>query len=200
LIDIKRSMNSDIFFRLANVLILGGFTCIRAPYIWQSIKQAANPEDRKRSIIYTAISIVMVLVGFYYLYSPGAFYTFAVPFPDVIKYAGVMIGLAGNVLLLWTHKALDKNFAMYVTSTKNHKLVTSGPYAIVRHPMYTAFIMIAAGFFLVSSNLFFGAFVAVMIYPLIYRMNIEESYLSETFGETYRKYMAETKRLLPYIY
>ena len=89
---------------------------------------------------------------------------------------------------------------MYVTSTKDHRLVTNGPYARIRHPMYTAFLMIAMGFFLVSSNLFFGGFTALIIYPLIYRMNIEERYLSKTFGSDYKDYMAKTNRLLPFIY
>lgn len=189
-----------MIFRLANLGILGGFTLIRIPYILQSINHAANPQDKRTSIIYGIISAAMVIVGFYYLYQPTALSWFEIHLPLWVRISGILVGVLGNGLLLWTHIALDRNFAMYVTSTKNHELVTSGPYATVRHPMYSAFIMIALAFFLVSSNLFMGSFVLLIIYPLFYRMHIEEKYLLKVFGEDYKSYIKSTKRLIPFIY
>lgn len=193
-------MNLETFYTLANALIAGSFIGIRIPFIIQSIRQAANALDRWRSVLYSFFSAAMAFVFFLFLIAPESFSRFSTDFPDWLRIAGVVIGLGGDILLLWTHFSLDTNFAMYVTSTKNHRLVTNGPYARVRHPMYTAFLMTAAGFFLVSSNLFFGGFFVLIIYPLIYRMNIEEKYLSKTFGEDYQKYMSKTKRLIPFIY
>lgn len=193
-------MELDIVFRLANTAILSGFTLIRIPYIFQSIKQAASPQDKRTSILYALISALMVFIGFYYLYNPNIFSAFADQLPISLRIIGVVIGVLGNLLLLWTHQSLGKNFAMYVTSIKNHQLVTTGAYAKIRHPMYTGFILILFGFFLTSSNLLIGGFAAAMIYPIIYRMNIEEQYLLITFGEKYADYISATKRLIPFIY
>lgn len=200
IVTFYEGMEWEMIFRLANLVILGGFTLIRIPYILASINHAANPQDKRTSIVYGIISAVMVIVGFGYLYHPSIFSWFDVNLPTWIRLLGILIGVLGDGLLLWTHIALDRNFAMYVTSTKDHELVTSGPYATVRHPMYSAFIMIALGFFLVSSNLLMGGFVVLMIYPLFYRMNIEEEYLLNIFGEDYTSYMKTTKRLIPFIY
>jgi protein-S-isoprenylcysteine O-methyltransferase Ste14 len=193
-------MEWELFFRLANGLVLGIFTLIRAPYILLSIRQAANAKDKKTSVIYAIASALMVIAGFAYLLSPNSLSLLPHDFPFWIRFTGLFVGASGLILLLWTHIALDKNFVMYVTSPKNHQLIVTGPYQWVRHPMYTAFLLITLGFFLISGNLFFGGFLLVIFYLLIYRMNSEEAYLLKKFKPEYAAYMKRTKRLIPFLY
>jgi protein-S-isoprenylcysteine O-methyltransferase Ste14 len=113
-------MEWEIIFRLANLGILGGFTLIRIPYVYESIQEAATPQDRKTSIIYGIISALMVTVGFYYLYHPQILSWFSVSLPFWMRIMGVVIGVIGNGLLFWTHVALAQvpHFLAQVTDSQ----------------------------------------------------------------------------------
>ncbi|OLS27908.1 MAG: hypothetical protein ThorAB25_19680, partial [Candidatus Thorarchaeota archaeon AB_25] len=81
---------------------------------------------------------------------------------------------------------------------EEHKLVTTGPYARIRHPMYTYFTIMAISTALISANLFVGVF-GIAAWTLLYivRIDDEEDMLLEEFGEDYSEYMKRTGRLIP---
>jgi len=83
----------------------------------------------------------------------------------------------------------------------DHQLVTDGIYNVIRHPIYTSYILLFTGFctFLQS---FFGLalLIAVCVVWFGNRIAIEENMLAGRFGDEYRQYCQETKRLFPYIY
>jgi protein-S-isoprenylcysteine O-methyltransferase Ste14 len=77
-------------------------------------------------------------------------------------------------------------------------LVTSGPYRRIRHPIYTAFLLILGAPLLLSANwLIGGAWLAMTILEVTTRIRIEEAMMLSRFGDQYRAYMATTGRLLP---
>jgi len=80
------------------------------------------------------------------------------------------------------------------------KMVTDGPYRLIRHPMYTAVLSISLGLaFLIQSWAFFCVFCVylVLIFPLIH---MEEDGLRKVYGEQYIAYQQETRRLIPFVY
>ena len=81
---------------------------------------------------------------------------------------------------------------------ETHDLVTDGPYRWIRHPLYTAGLILLAGISLAAANVFMMAFV-VLIAGLILSVVIpkEEAALIERFGEAYRAYRRQTGRLFP---
>jgi protein-S-isoprenylcysteine O-methyltransferase Ste14 len=123
---------------------------------------------------------------------------FAFPVPEVIRLFGVVFNIAGLVFLVWIHRALGQHWSMMLKLGEEHKLVTTGPYARIRHPMYTFFYILVISTALISANLFVGVF-GIAAWTLLYvvRINDEEAMLLEEFGDEYKEYMERTGRLLP---
>jgi protein-S-isoprenylcysteine O-methyltransferase Ste14 len=117
----------------------------------------------------------------------------------------IVIGLALFILSLRlfriTHKALGAMWSHSLDLRQNHRLVTTGIYETLRHPMYTAFWLWAiAQFFLLSNWLagLSGIFGFGALYFL--RIGQEEDMMEERFGEEYRQYQKRTKRIIPGVY
>lgn len=117
--------------------------------------------------------------------------------PTWMRLLGAPISATGVSLLWWVLSTLGRNFSMSLT-TEGHTLVTQGPYRWVRHPMYTAFVLIFGGLFLLTANCFIGAS-AGFLYgaAMLIRTPREERLLIEAFGDEYRRYMERTGRFLP---
>jgi protein-S-isoprenylcysteine O-methyltransferase Ste14 len=81
---------------------------------------------------------------------------------------------------------------------QDQALVTSGPYRFVRHPIYTAFLLILGSTLFISSNWLVGlAWIGMTVLETASRIGFEESLMLEYFGDQYREYMKRTGRLLP---
>jgi protein-S-isoprenylcysteine O-methyltransferase Ste14 len=81
---------------------------------------------------------------------------------------------------------------------KGQTLITSGPYQFIRHPIYTAFVLILGSILLISANWFIGlACLGMTVLEVTSRIGFEESLMLEYFGDQYREYMKKTGRLLP---
>jgi len=78
-----------------------------------------------------------------------------------------------------------------------HHLVDAGPYARVRHPMYTAMLGMGTAFALVTANWFFVSLTLAMIVGLVMRVPREEQMMIEEFGDEYKAYMERTGRFSP---
>lgn len=88
-----------------------------------------------------------------------------------------------------------------LTIKENHSLVTEGIYAVVRHPIYTSYILLFAGYCaMLHSPLAFGLLVVVCCIWFGSRIPLEEAMLERRFGEEYRLYCRQTNRLFPYLY
>ncbi|SDO40326.1 methyltransferase family protein [Alkalicoccus daliensis] len=118
-----------------------------------------------------------------------------------ISMTGLFIFAAGIFLRYWGIKELGKQFTRGVQVRKNDTLVSSGPFRILRHPLYTGLLFIVLGFSLYTSSLAGVFFTAVLFLPLLLRrISIEEEMLKEGFGEKYESWLATRYRLLPFIY
>jgi protein-S-isoprenylcysteine O-methyltransferase Ste14 len=100
-----------------------------------------------------------------------------------------------------THKALGKMWSHSLDLREGHKLVTTGIYEKVRHPMYTAFWMWAIGAAFLLPNWVAGLS-GIIGFGMLYflRVNQEEKLMLSEFGEEYEAYMKRTKRVIPGIY
>ncbi|BAY77497.1 isoprenylcysteine carboxyl methyltransferase [Nostoc linckia NIES-25] len=97
-------------------------------------------------------------------------------------------------------KTLGKFFDR-LTIKSDHQLVTDGIYSLIRHPIYTSYILLFIGFCLMLQSLWgSGLLLIVCVVWFGNRIVIEEQMLEERFGEEYQSYSQQTKRLFPYIY
>jgi protein-S-isoprenylcysteine O-methyltransferase Ste14 len=123
---------------------------------------------------------------------------FALWIPEFFRWIGIVFCIGGFILLIWIHRTLGEHWSMVLELGENQKLVTTGPYSRIRHPMYTFFYIFVISTALISANLFVGFF-GIGVWTLLYvvRINDEEEMLIEEFGEEYEKYITRTGRLFP---
>ncbi len=101
-------------------------------------------------------------------------------------------------LFVWAHQVLGKHWSGILELHEDHSLITSGPYRMVRHPMYSAFFLSGLGIFILTANWFLSSlyFLAVA-YMYFSRVSAEEELMIGRFGDAYREYMTKTARLVP---
>ncbi|MES2031448.1 MAG: protein-S-isoprenylcysteine O-methyltransferase [Pseudomonadota bacterium] len=122
-----------------------------------------------------------------------------------LNYAAVVVGAALYVLSLWlfrrSHKDLGRQWSASLEIREAHQIVRAGVYRSIRHPMYASFWLwaLAQAFLLPNAMAALGGLVAIAIL-FFARIDYEERMLIEAFGDDYRAYMRETKRIIPGIY
>ncbi|MDR0770854.1 MAG: isoprenylcysteine carboxylmethyltransferase family protein [Burkholderiales bacterium] len=107
--------------------------------------------------------------------------------------------LMGSLLFLWVlkHNRLD-NFRALPEPPPGNRLITSGPYRFIRHPMYLALLLAMAGFSLLYGELWRWPVWGALGIVLHFKAQQEERFLCARFPE-YRDYSARTKSLLPFL-
>jgi protein-S-isoprenylcysteine O-methyltransferase Ste14 len=107
-----------------------------------------------------------------------------------------------GLIIRWTSIIqLGKSFTVDVAITNAAKLKTDGIYEKVRHPSYSGLLFIIVGFSLIMSSLnSFLVLVVPVFLAICYRISVEEKLLISEFGESYIKYKANTKKIIPGIY
>jgi protein-S-isoprenylcysteine O-methyltransferase Ste14 len=116
-------------------------------------------------------------------------------------WAGLAFMLAALVLFYETHRQLGRNWSVTLDTRQTHKLVASGVYSRVRHPMYSAFWLLALAQALLVPNWIAGLS-GIVGWGILFFLRIEreEALMVETFGDDYRAYMKRTARVLPWLY
>jgi len=114
------------------------------------------------------------------------------------RWAGAGLCLAAVALITLTHRSLDGSFSPTIRLRRHHRLVTTGPYRFVRHPMYSAYLLLFLGAFLLSANWVIGAGgVGVILTLMTLRLAEEERRLAGRFGEAWLSYRQSTGAFLP---
>ncbi len=122
------------------------------------------------------------------------------PGGDVLRWVGLALFAAGLTLRLAAMLTLGERFTSVVAVQESHALHTRGVYRWVRHPSYLGIFLMDLGF----AGLFRSS-VGVALLPLVWwmfkrRMDIEERFMLEAFGDAYRDYMARVPRVIPGIH
>jgi protein-S-isoprenylcysteine O-methyltransferase Ste14 len=117
----------------------------------------------------------------------------------VLDWAGAALSVLGVAFAIWARVHLGRNWSPRPAAKEQHELVTTGPYAYVRHPIYTGLLLMALGTALTGSIWGIGVFmVAILIF--VSRIGREEKIMLELFPDAYPRYQARTKRLIPWVW
>jgi len=114
---------------------------------------------------------------------------------------GVALVWVGAGLRLWAFQTLGRYFTFSVMTSADQKVVTAGPYRLIRHPGYAGGALAMAGVGLAMGN--WISAVALTLVPLIgtiNRIRVEEAALLAAIGYSYRSYADGRKRLVPYLW
>lgn len=116
-------------------------------------------------------------------------------------WVGLALMIAGQLLRWWSVATLGRLFTVNVAVRPGHRVITSGPYRYVRHPSYTALVLLHLGAGLCLGNWLSLLLLTVPItLVLLRRIQVEEDVISAELGSAYREYAARTPRLIPGIY
>lgn len=113
---------------------------------------------------------------------------------------GAAITVGGLLFAVWARQHLGSNWSSEVTIKRGHELITTGPYALVRHPIYTGILTGFLGTAIALSQVR-GVIGFVLIFLVLWaKLRIEEEWMRSQFGETYATYSHQTAALVPYIF
>jgi protein-S-isoprenylcysteine O-methyltransferase Ste14 len=113
---------------------------------------------------------------------------------------GAAICALGLLVSIWSRRALGSEWSQDVELKQGHKLVERGPYAFVRHPIYTGHLLMALGTAMGSGRLVAFAALPLFLVGFCIKLRQEERLLVRSFPEEYPAYRARVRALVPYLW
>ena len=123
--------------------------------------------------------------------------------PERLHYlvaAGAIIQASFILLAIWARRYLGSNWSGSVRIGVGHELVRSGPYRILRHPIYTAMLGMFLGTAISSSQYHALLGFVILIFAYLRKTRLEEEILGQTFGTEYDVYRRDSWALVPFVY
>lgn len=144
----------------------------------------------KKTLSYTLVSIQFLCI---ILLSLNAKLEHISLFPLLLIFSGLFVGLSAIYVM--------RVSKLHITPDvdKKAKLVTNGPYKYIRHPMYTAVLLVCFGLLLTNTTVFTSTFFFLLTIDLVVKLFYEEQLLDAYF-DNYEAYKKKTFRIIPYVF
>jgi len=161
------------------------------------VKETQRAEPAGSRLIVLAI----VIVAFTILFGPwlrnGPLGNRFLPNLPWVRYLGIFLLWVGIGFAIWARYHLGEYWSARVTIKVDHKLIDSGPYAYVRHPIYSGILLGLIGTALAVGK--WRAVVAFLVILIVYVLKArrEEGMLAEQLGDPYVEYKKRTGMLIP---
>ena len=118
--------------------------------------------------------------------------------PEALAWMGILLSALGVAFSLWAIVTLGRHYDLVLEVHEDHELVRQGPYALVRHPVYTGLALHFVGTCIATGNWLLIAGTLLVSFPAFYlRARAEEKLLRERFGAEYEKYARDVPMLVP---
>jgi protein-S-isoprenylcysteine O-methyltransferase Ste14 len=111
---------------------------------------------------------------------------------------GLALLVAGLAFAVWARVHLGRNWSGSVTVKEGHELIRSGPYAYVRHPIYTGLITAVLGTATISGTLRAALGLVIITLSLVRKLRTEEAFMRDAFPGEYQRYCAQVPALVPF--
>jgi len=172
-------------------------------FYWWLTSIDVKKTTRREPLVSRVLHLGPMLVAATILWSPRfvpGLETRFMPWAPWEYWLGVGVTVGGLAFAVWARRHIGRNWSAIVTLKQDHELVTSGPYALVRHPIYTGLLL---GF--LGSAIALGQWrgllaVAIVYVALLRKYRLEERWMRERFGVAYDAYRARVKALVPFLF
>ncbi|HKX41437.1 MAG TPA: isoprenylcysteine carboxylmethyltransferase family protein [Burkholderiaceae bacterium] len=168
---------------------------------WWAASRGAKPTERREPMSSRLLHIVPLLLAVALLWLdrvPGAWLNVRLyPWAPWVFWVAALITAAGLLFTAWARVHLGRNWSGTVTLKRGHELVTDGPYALVRHPIYTGLLAALIGSALARGE-WRGVLAVLIAWAALWRkLRLEERWMAERFGEQYTAYRRHVPALVP---
>lgn len=171
---------------------------------WLWAARSARPAQQQEPLAKRLVAYWLPLVVAALLLGPGEWYARGsllreqfVPHTTLVYTVGLTLCMAGAVLAIASRVILGRNWSATVELKREHELITAGPYASVRHPIYTGFLLLFLGNAIMVGD-WRGLLALAIVFVSFWRkLRLEEVWLSAHFGRPYDEYRSRTKALIP---
>ena len=162
-------------------------------------KQTQRSENARSRLTYHLPLIVGALfIAVPHILGPQLENLFVPRTPAWLALAIAMVGLGlgfSAAARVW----LGRNWSSMVTVKQGHELIRSGPYALVRHPIYTGMLLALIGTVLMVGQWRALIGLAIMLFSFLRKLGIEERFMAQEFGDDYARYRAQVAMLVPFL-
>lgn len=190
---------NELIFKILFVVLWIVYILIRVPYAkkYKQIEKIKKENSTIEKFLLILLAVGLMIIPLLWALTPFLD-AFEMGFPLWIRVLGLILSVLSIFYFQWIHKTLGDNWSPTLEINKKHKLIQTGPYKAVRHPMYTQiWIWTIAQIFIVSN--FIAGFSGIIAWAILYfiRVSKEEKMLTNYFGETYKNYMKQSGRIFP---
>ena len=192
----------DAALRVADVLVVAGWLLFLV--VWVVGSRSVRPDKQRQASASRAFQVALMLVASMLSFAAqrlplGPLNTRLFPRSVAVTLVAVFVAEAGIAFAIWARVVLGRNWSDRVSLKHGHQLVEVGPYAFVRHPIYTGLLTAFVGMALLQGTL--AALVAVSLFTLVFvsKLRLEERFLASEFGSAYDDYRARVKALIPFV-
>jgi len=177
------------------VILLNLFASIRLPEVGKEKPREKTVVARQNIavVLMQVLSILLVVVAPWSdKHDVGVFSQ-----SGWIRWTGLALYAAGYLIMHFTEAYLGTQFSVKVALQEGHRLVTTGPYAVIRHPRYLGVLIFLTGISLVFRSWAGLIGVAGMVAVITWRIVDEEAMMKEEFGAAWDDYAGRTRRMIP---
>ena len=166
----------------------------------RGVKRAASKEPLASRLLVVAALILCFVFLLVPNWIAGFFARPLLPQGGLFFYIGFALLLAAMAFTVWARTTLGRNWSGRVTIKEDHELVTTGPYGLVRHPIYTGALLAIIGTTVALGTI--GGLVSIVLILAVFvrKIHLEEQVLGRHFGDKYAAYRNKTRALIPFVF
>ncbi len=172
--------------------------------LWLATSLTTKPAVRVQStnsrIVHICLLVIAFLIFFNQRLRIGPLVWRFVPASSLVSYIGLALALLGILFTIWARFFIGRDWSAWVTIKQDHRLIRSGPYSIVRHPIYSGILLGLLGTAIVIGELRCLIGLALAVIGFRQKSLIEEHFMAEQFGAEYGRYKRDVKALVPFIW
>ncbi len=170
-------------------------------WLWSA--RRVKPPERTESLPKRIVAYWLPLGVAILLLGPGEWFGHSllreqfVAHTQLVYTIGLSLCIVGALLAIWSRHLLGRNWSGTVQLKKDHELINSGPYRLIRHPIYSGLLLLFLGNAVMVGDWRGLLAVAIVFISFWRKLKLEEKWLTQHFGDVYRAYQQRTKALVP---
>jgi protein-S-isoprenylcysteine O-methyltransferase Ste14 len=168
-------------------------------YASRQVRRTTETESEQSRFVHTGLMILAYALALAVFIPLGPLDDRFLPDRLLLFWLGIAIEIGGIAFAVWARLHLGEYWSGRVTLKEGHRLIRTGPYAIVRNPIYTGIFVGMVGTAIALGEWRGLVAVAVILVAVWRKIAIEETYLSRQFGAEYDQYRHDVKALIPFV-